>query len=561
MAARIRSTTALRGGRSLSDENGQEVTVESERDVGEMGEQVLGTWAAEVGVTANKARRDRSGWDYIVELPLANVDGAVRPLDRASAPVQCLVQVKSTDEKRKASWSVKLDNWWRLVTSQLPAFFLVLEFDGESNPRRAYLVHVGESLIRKVLLALRKASAARSKKPLRHRTVSFKRTAADAFTPLNGQGLLAALQRHVQPNAAAYAAEKQRLVRELGYETRGTIIEGTASFAMSPGSTPDEELIRFALGLQPELPIEPGAMVWDERFGIRLPDPARTIVTTGKLVAQPLGGGEIRLRTPHGAAVTLPVHVFTSGAVRAFVTDPTVRVRFATRYVDFFTSVIDLEQPGVFGPFSLQLKEPDPDERQPLEQLLEYAELLGVLRTCGPDSPATIDFAIDQFRFGGSANIDGGSVHIDYEDLAKAIHEAWTVLRRFGLPPAVGVSINDLWRQRKTLTRMAAVFRNDVAGIRITFDESDVAAGGRPVCVPGHLQLEVADRHLVLAFAVLAPPRSTEAMGGRRGEVVTGFAGHEMAVHAASVDPSSILPDLLERVAQRFETTHFVYRS
>ncbi len=31
-----------------------------QRDVGEMGEQLLGQWAAEAGVTANNAHRDRS---------------------------------------------------------------------------------------------------------------------------------------------------------------------------------------------------------------------------------------------------------------------------------------------------------------------------------------------------------------------------------------------------------------------------------------------------------------------------------------------------------------------
>lgn len=538
------------------------------RDVGEMGEQVLGQWAAEVGVTANKAHRDRSGWDFILELPQQESDGAVRPMDRALAPLQCLVQVKSTD-KQAARWPVKLDNWWRLVSSPLPAFHLVLEFDGASNPHRAYLVHIGEPLIRTVLFELRKASAARPPRPLHHRKLPFKRAASDAVTPLNGHGLLAALSKHVQPSAAAYVANKQRLVRELGYETGGEILTMTASFTVAADSTPDERLIRFALGLEPELPLDPGITVWDERFGIRHPDPVRTHAAAGKMVAKPLGGGEIRLRSANGAAVTLPVQVFSSGMVRAYVTDPALHVRFAARYVEFFTSLADPDDSRAFGPFGLQLKEPAPDERQPLKQILEFAELLQVLRACGPDLPATIDFTVDgpgeQFHFGTTAVINH-RLDVAYWELAEAIQAAWTVLRRFGMPAAVGVSINDLWCQRHTVRRMAAVLRNDPTETRLTFDETDDVApnAGQPVCVPGALELAIADQLLVLVFVALGSttPATPDALRGQHCEAaVTGFGGQEFAVYAATVDASVAVRGLLERVAQRYEPTHRVYRS
>ena len=82
-----------------------------DRDVGEMGEKVLEQWAAENGAIANKAGRDRAGWDYLLEMVLRSpVQPQVSlPLDRQQPPLRCLVQVKSTDG-RPGSVAVKLDN-------------------------------------------------------------------------------------------------------------------------------------------------------------------------------------------------------------------------------------------------------------------------------------------------------------------------------------------------------------------------------------------------------------------------------------------------------------------
>src|SRR5215470_13231903 len=111
------------------------------RDVGEMGEAVLRQWTAEVGIVTNKSTdRDATGWDFILEWPVAfNPDVSTIPLDQIPTPLKCLVQVKSTDKKINRC-QVTLTNWLYLVRNPWPTFFLVLHFDGKSQCQRAYLV-------------------------------------------------------------------------------------------------------------------------------------------------------------------------------------------------------------------------------------------------------------------------------------------------------------------------------------------------------------------------------------------------------------------------------------
>lgn len=126
------------------------------RDLGAVSESIVQKWAAEAGCVANKAMRDRTGWDFIFEVPPEPPLRAT-PLDRQRAETQCFIQVKASDNT-SGRRSVRLSNWKRLIQTPLPAFFLILEFDGKNDPQRAYLVHVWEGHIRRVTERLRRIS-------------------------------------------------------------------------------------------------------------------------------------------------------------------------------------------------------------------------------------------------------------------------------------------------------------------------------------------------------------------------------------------------------------------
>ena len=119
------------------------------RNLPELGQKAVEYWANQVGISANRSAPDLTGWDVILEFPQTTDPpaGIVLPLDNTPPPIQCLVQVKATD-KRRGKVQVKLSNWKRLIQSPLPCFYLVLEFDGQTDCQRAYCVHVGEEYIR-----------------------------------------------------------------------------------------------------------------------------------------------------------------------------------------------------------------------------------------------------------------------------------------------------------------------------------------------------------------------------------------------------------------------------
>ncbi|NEQ28685.1 MAG: DUF4365 domain-containing protein, partial [Microcoleus sp. SIO2G3] len=110
------------------------------RDVGAMGEATFKRWCSSAGFTANGAQMDKTGWDFLVEFPWQQDERL--PRDLLPAPVECRVQIKSTDKKQKGV-SVKLSALNRLVKAPIPTFFCFIEFDGQDQEQAAYLVHVG----------------------------------------------------------------------------------------------------------------------------------------------------------------------------------------------------------------------------------------------------------------------------------------------------------------------------------------------------------------------------------------------------------------------------------
>jgi hypothetical protein len=197
----------------------------SQRDVGKLGETKLEEWCAQVGITANKVQKDETGWDHLLEFPLIpNIQPPSNiPLDICLKPLQCFVQVKSTDA-RPGRWPVKMDNWTRFINTPFPAFFLVLEYDGENLCQRAYLVHVDETYIKKVLKKLREISNKNIKK-IHKKKIQFKYNNKNQILPLNGEGLAKAIKNYVDDSPVQYAGEKIQTLRTIGYENENSLLK------------------------------------------------------------------------------------------------------------------------------------------------------------------------------------------------------------------------------------------------------------------------------------------------------------------------------------------------
>jgi hypothetical protein len=364
---------------------------------------------------------------------------------------------------------VKLDNWRHMVNAPMPAFFLVLEYDGMDLPQRAYLVHVGEALIRTVLLRLRELGNSVRSEDLHRRKLSFTAAPSDALAATNGEALLAAIRAHVPTGFDAYLTEKRKLLTGAGGEKGGRVIEAQALLPVT-GADPhaDKALVDWALGLTREMATEPGATVWDERFGIRYPEPIDIIQTPLKLVAQPRDSGELRLQTSDGrASVAVRVELFTTGTVKGYLQDRSLRVRVVGRYLE---ALVTFSSPMTV---QVSLETREPDEQQRLDDLLRFAQLVRLFEDAGGE--VTIDLTLDQrpdLRLSGIAfGVPQSFLDDDAKELAATIQIAWRVARAFNVSPGVLTSVNQLWGQRLVFRALHEAVRGDVSTSRLHFDE------------------------------------------------------------------------------------------
>ncbi|MFB6286084.1 MAG: hypothetical protein ABEK03_05865 [Candidatus Bipolaricaulia bacterium] len=240
-----------------------------DRDVGDLGEKVAEMWCDQAGMTANRSYEDERGWDCLAEFTLTEDESktAVRPHDRDLRGVKAFVQVKSTNSRR-GRVSIKLSNWKYLATETLhPCFILVLEFDGEDEPQRAYLIHVGEDLIERILQRLREVSEEDTQ--LHETSTSVSYGEEERLENESGHALRAAIVETIEGNPIRYKAWKRRCLTEVGYEGATVRVQGQAELPSDYEGDPEGFIADLSAGLQSSLDLEV-----DEAQDLRFGDPA-----------------------------------------------------------------------------------------------------------------------------------------------------------------------------------------------------------------------------------------------------------------------------------------------
>jgi len=186
------------------------------RDVGKRGEGILQSWASEEDASLTKTDDDRWGWDFLLEFPIQRTSVGAEP-DKEEEVYRCLIQVKSTSSSDR-SCQVKMSNWRRLVETPLPAFFLVLRFDSVRACREAFLVHVGEDEISKVLRKARELGVAGEGDRLHKHTLVLQWCDEQRLPGTTGQALLDGIRRLIGPSPADYSKRKLGLRERVGYD-------------------------------------------------------------------------------------------------------------------------------------------------------------------------------------------------------------------------------------------------------------------------------------------------------------------------------------------------------
>lgn len=512
------------------------------RDVGEMGQKELEQWAAQAGMVANPVRRDRSGWDVLLETPFASEFRL--PLDRGGHPVQCLIQVKSTDA-RPGRWSVKLANWLRLIRSPLPAFFLVMEFDREPHCQQAYLIHVDKTLIEAVLRRAREVSVTSPGLPPHKSVFSFKYDREALLQSPDGEGLLAALQHHV-PNSADYALEKQRLVSTIGYGSGGNLVEVELEFVPDdPTRGVQDLMIDWALGVNKNLLVRPGAKVYDQRFGIRYPEPISTIETTGKMEAQPTGRGLVRLRTLDGSQErTLEVVVYGSGVLSGYIPDDKHIIRIASTYLDLFVPLSDTSR------WQSVTRVPTGDALLPLMELRQLSDLVLLFSEAAMGGGLDVEARLEGRPLTGRMEFSAGPPQ-ELLALGQAVRSMLRIARQIGIPASTLTCINEVYGQRQTVAALDSFVRGENLSGTFKFTTSAQIEMTR-ICFPIVLFARIGEHVISFAAGQIGVAKPTGVLEDECYEYV--FTTSEVRVLECTAYKSNTLPLLtplgqLERVA------------
>lgn len=311
------------------------------RDLGSLGETKVEEWAHQRGIVPNRVHYDKKGWDIFLEFPYAEPEQKKYFLDIRPPELSCLVQVKATDKKVGKIPQIKLSNWERMAKSLLPCFFVVLEYDGKDNPQRAYIVHVGEYWIGKILKRLRGLEA-NSGKLLHRCSMQLTYSETDMIDALNGICLESVIRKHVGNDPQKYFNKKCDWINNVGYDE----FRSRAHFTLPEMSYDSamELLVDFGIGLLKEIPLD-SLTVEDVRFGIPLPLHQELKSVNPRIAineAPPSGKANVVISGPDDNTLFQDsFNYFSPGTLFPFIPFEHWKIRFSSEILSFIINMKD----------------------------------------------------------------------------------------------------------------------------------------------------------------------------------------------------------------------------
>lgn len=337
-----------------------------EMDIGELGESIFRQWAAQTNLVVNKVENDKDGWDFIVSFPF-KIRPDLKSLDLDDAPLRCLVQVKATTTKKKTK-NIKLSNLKKFVESPLPCFYLVIQIE-DGKPKAAYLYHVWETIIEKLLRKFRKIDK-EEWKSIHKKRMRLPPKEANEFEALNGEELLSLLDKSVGKSGKEYKKKKSDLVDSIGYGK----VRGKANFEIfvpeSYAGDIQEFLVDFGLGLVDKAKVKKFTY-YDNRFEI--PVEVESNEEGGSIKINDLnpdGDAVIKFKTSDGREVTeIRTQYFVPKAIGKVIDRKNIKLLFKAPYLQI---IISFRQKN----FKFDLGLPEISDKYPLADLKEMGAFI-----------------------------------------------------------------------------------------------------------------------------------------------------------------------------------------
>ena len=216
------------------------------RDLGAMGEDTFSFLCNSIGLIANGSKIDKTGWDFFVEFP-ENQKNQI-PADMEPAPLECRIQVKSTDKKERKV-QINLKNMNRLVKAPMPSFICLIEFHGQNDPQAIYLTHIDKSLIERTLKRLRDLSE-KNITDFNRRKLTINFSKKDKVKDISGEALKAAIEKHIPDGLSSYIKEKDKIIQSVGFESGWAQINFDVI-----DENPIEKMVDLTLGIVDEVKV------------------------------------------------------------------------------------------------------------------------------------------------------------------------------------------------------------------------------------------------------------------------------------------------------------------
>lgn len=518
----------------------------SDRDLGGMAEYLLGYWAKQINVTANKANDDREGWDFFLQFPHPSVESDTA-LDRRDSRIECFVQVKGTTEAQIRK-SIKLSNWAKLVESPFPAFFLIFVYSDDSDPVSAYLIHVGERYISRVLQRLHKLKG-EDESILNSRRVGIRWTDSDALSSLDGLGLRTAIESHMPNGMEEYTRWKLDTRASAG-DPIPNLLRWTKNFDSNDQAW--QEVVDFAIGIRDSISVPNMILEEDVRFDI-----------PNKITD--LGEGTFKVTARSNIECTLDIHDVssTTGAVfpaqlyntRMFFGDWEIPSRFDKWRITFELGELVIETGSGKGNFTLSF--PAYEKVYRLDELFNIWRLVDVF-----SKGDTVQVSITAFsdttehQVQAKLTLDDNSIATD--DLMQyweIVNKTRWLSRALDLPPEVQVSVAQLLFQQENIKLLRSVFDPSETDISFSAIVSDDVDGilKKELAIPFVRLLRLGETHILVSFSIAGVPTLIDNSDPEQQQIELVsprlvLLKHQQYLQDAKISQESILAELKDRL-------------
>ncbi|MCL4472416.1 MAG: hypothetical protein M1455_00540 [Actinobacteria bacterium] len=355
-----------------------------------------------------------------------------------------------------------------------------MDFEGQNDCQRAYLVHIGSKTIGKVQKKLRDLYINDPDCKLNKRTMQLKWADDDTLKSLDGEGLQAAIITHVEPDMDAYVKDKQELVNKVGYENSGGLMKVTVNIPQDVD--PDRHIVDFDLGIVSQLEVNSGS-IYDNRFGTNLLQADLEKGSILEIVSiEPIGNGEIVVTNEDlGETARLDCKVFVPSAFGHLLPKEKIRARFSHRFLECIVPFAGTRQEVTFT-----FKFPEPEETVSINDLHDLSELVLIIGEAIENShKIVLSTKLNDEKVGSGVINIGPGFSPTMKEWAKLVQRAWIVARHFELDKQLALNTRELSQHEGPLLTMAGFLDHQRRDFRLTFwmKESD-SLQGKECCIP-----------------------------------------------------------------------------